>query len=206
MAKKDNYYFEAFSAGVQFACDAALLLQKDFANYVPEELPARIVDMHEVEHNADMAKHEMLKHLSSGFFTPLCREDLMVLADSIDDVIDGIDDILMHAYMFNIKKPRPEALEFTGVILSCCQALKAMMGEMPEYRKSPLLHDRIVELNRLEETGDRLYTTATHALYTTETDPVQVLVWTALFERMEKCCDACEFVADVVEKIILKNS
>lgn len=204
--KKNEYYFEMFLKGTQLACKAAQLLEKDFSTYTPQELPARIVDMHEVEHSGDMARHEMLSRLTKEFITPIDREDIMDLGDIIDDVTDSIDDILMRAYMFNIKELRPEALEFSHLIAQCTQAMNAMMEEFPHFRKSSTIHEKIVEINRLEEAGDRLYTAATHRLYSETASPVEIIAWTALFERMEKCADACEHVADVVERVIMKNT
>ena len=203
---KENDYFELFVKGVSCACDAAELLCRDFTSYVPEELPERIKEIHHIEHLADTAKHDMMHRLAKEFITPIDREDIMDLAGIIDDVTDSIDDIMMRAYMFNIKVPRPEAVEFAKIILDCCTALKGMMEEFSNFRKSKTIHEKIVEINGLEETGDKLYTEATRRLYTESAAPIEVIAWTALFERMEKCCDACEHVADVVERVIMKNS
>ena len=77
---------------------------------------------------------------------------------------------------------------------------------MPAFRKSTLLQEKIIEINGLEEEGDRLYTEAMHHLYTAEKDPLTILSWTTMYDRLEKCCDCCEDVADMVEQIIMKNS
>ena len=107
--------------------------------------------------------------------------------------------------MFNIRTLRPEAQAFAQVIADCCAALKTMMEEFPNFRRSKTIHTQIVEINGLEEQGDKLYTDAMHTLYADASTPVDVMAWTALFDRLEKCCDKCEDVADVVERVILKN-
>ena len=80
------------------------------------------------------------------------------------------------------------------------------MGEMHNFRKSTLLRDLVIEINHMEEEGDRLYTETMRRLYTEEKDPVSVMAWTTLYDHLEKCCDQCEDVADVVERVIMKNT
>lgn len=205
MAKNNNYYYDTFSKGVSYACDAAALLSACFDRYDPAQLRARMEEMHTVEHAADGVKHEMMEKLLKEFLPPIEREDIMELAHTIDDVTDSIEDVLMRVYMFNITELRAEAKEFTTVIVNCCDALKKMVAELPNFRKSAVLRELVVDINGLEEQGDRLYTLAMRRLYTEEKDAVSVIAWTTMFDRLEKCCDCCEHVADVVERVVMKN-
>lgn len=206
MAKKNNnYYFDTFSKGVSYACDAAALLSACFDSYDPAQLRRRMEEMHTVEHSADEVKHEMMEKLLKEFLPPIEREDIMELAHTIDDVTDSIEDVLMRVYMFNIIELRAEAKEFAAVIVNCCDALKKMVAELPNFRKSAVLREQVVDINGLEEQGDRLYTLAMRRLYTEEKDAVSVIAWTTMFDRLEKCCDCCEHVADVVERVVMKN-
>ena len=68
------------------------------------------------------------------------------------------------------------------------------------------LHDKIVLINKLEEDGDNLYTEAVRKLHLTSTNPIEILTWTIAFDRLEKCCDACEKTANTIESVIMKNS
>ena len=204
--KKETDYFEAFVGGVNSACAAADMLCTVFDHYEPEALPGHIEAMHKIEHSADIAKHGTMEQLVREFLPPIDREDIMELSGTIDDVTDSIEDVLLRLYMFNIRTLRPEAQAFAQVIADCCAALKTMMEEFPNFRRSKTIHTQIVEINGLEEQGDKLYTDAMHTLYADASTPVDVMAWTALFDRLEKCCDKCEDVADVVERVILKNS
>lgn len=204
--KNDGNYFNYFVEGVEHACRAAVMLHETLSCYDPDTLPERMRELHTIEHAADIAKHEMMGRLVKEFITPIEREDIMELANTIDDVTDSIEDVLMRAYMFNIKQVREEALAFAAVISACCDALKKMMEEFHNFRKSTSIKELIININRLEEDGDRIYTDAMRNLYVTSKDPIEVIAWTEAFDRLEKCCDKCEDVANVVESVIMKNT
>ena len=207
MAKKENnYYFDAFAKGISYSYDAAVLLLDSLDNFSTLNLKKRLDDMHEIEHAGDMIKHEMMERLMKEFLPPIEREDIVELSRTIDDVTDSIEDVLRGMYMYHITTFRSEVMEFCKLILRCCAALKSMAQEMPNFRKSTLLQEKIIEINGLEEEGDRLYTEAMRHLYTAEKDPLTIISWTTMYDRLEKCCDCCEDVADMVEQVIMKNS
>lgn len=207
MAKREsNYYFDTFYKGIVYNNDAAALLQECLCDYNPATLKRYIEDMHKIEHAADEVKHEMMQRLMKEFLPPFEREDIVQLSHSIDDVTDCIEDVMLQVYMLNIKKLRPEVKEFTRLIIHCCETLKEMAGKLYHYRKYSILKEMIIQINGLEEEGDRLYTEAMRRLYEEEKDPKAIIAWTVVFEKLEKCCDNCEDVADMVEQIIMKNS
>ena len=91
-------------------------------------------------------------------------------------------------------------------LAAACDAMKDAMKEFHNFRKSGSIHESVVEINRLEEDGDKLYMKAVRKLYLNSKDPVELMVWREIFDRLEKCCDACEDVANTVESVIMKNS
>lgn len=206
MAKKDLYYYDAFVKLVEHSCLAARLLIDTMKDYHPEELEQKMREMHKIEHDCDIEKHLMMEKLAKEFITPIEREDIMEMAQQIDNVTDSIEDVLMRMYMFNITIIRQDALEMAHIIESCCEALKKALLEFHDFRKSKDLHGYIVEVNRLEEDGDKLYTEATHRIYTSDMTPVAIGAWTHVFHILEKTCDACEDVSDVIESVMMKNS
>lgn len=207
MAKKENnYYFDVFAKGIYYANDAASLLKDYFDNFNGECTKAQLDDMHKIEHAADGVKHEMMERLMKEFLPPIEREDIVELSHTIDEVTDCVEDVLLGMYMYNITTLRPEVKDFANLIARCCAALKDMASELPNFRKSTLIKEKVVEVNGLEEEGDRLYTAAMRRLYSEEKDAVEILVWTTMYDRLEKCCDCCEHVADTVEQVVMKNS
>lgn len=206
MKKKQNPYFNDFIDMVSFSCQAAEHLQAVLKNYNPETLSDQRMAMHNIEHAEDELKHNMMQRLSKEFVTPIDREDIILIANQLDNVTDKIDDILIRMYMYNIKEIRPETLAFSDVILRCCQSLQKTVEEFPNFHKSTTLIQNIIGVNTMEEEGDSIYISAVRKLYEEESDPIRVAVWSELFDRLEDCCDACEDVADAMETIVMKNS
>lgn len=204
--KKDSYYFDTFVELVNYSCQAANLLNQIMNNFKAEELPEKMKEMHDIEHSGDQARHVMIRKLAKEFITPIEREDIMALADAIDNVTDAIEDVVMRMYMYNITSIRPQAVKMTEIIVKCCNSLKTALGEFINFRKSQNLHQFIIEVNQLEEEGDRLFTEATRDLYCNCNDFREVAAWDTTFHYLEKCCDAFEDVADAIENVIMKNS
>jgi len=204
-SKKFNY-FEALVSFTDYSCEAAALLHSILSNYDTTKLEAQMKQMHNIEHSADLAKHNMMSNLVKEFITPIEREDIAAVAQAIDTVTDTIEDVVMNLYMYNIKTIRKEALEFSETIVSCCDALKIAMEDFHNYKKSKNVIENIIRINNLEEVGDEIYTRAIRNLHTTCTDPIEIMSWSKNFDYLEKCCDACEDVSDVMESIIMKNS
>ncbi len=204
--KKEYNYFEAFVYLSKFSLNSAEILDKTLREYDVKKLEEKIREMHNIEHSADIAKHDLLSRLVKEFLPPIEREDITSLSQKIDDVTDAIEDVLICINIFNIQKIRPEILKFTEMIVDCCKSMDVALTEFQNFKKSKRLHSEIVEINHLEEEGDALYINGVRNLYKTTKDPVELLVWTEIFGKLEKCCDACEDVADDIENIVMKNS
>lgn len=207
MAKKNDYnYFEAFANLSKFSLKSAEILHKTLGNFNPAEMPAKVKEMHTIEHSADLAKHEIMDHLVKEFLPPIEREDISSLSQEIDDVTDSVEDVLLFISMFDIQKIRPEILKFTELIERCCKSMDEALVEFKNFRNSKKLKDKLIEINRLEEDGDELYVQMVHNLYHTSKDPIELMTWTEIMHRLELCCDNCEDVADIIEGIVMKNS
>ena len=207
MARKPEYdYFDTFVRATEYSNQAADILHNTLGSFDADTLQTKMKDIHAVEHAADIAKHEMNRELAKAFITPIEREDIMLVSQQLDDVTDSIEDVLIRLYMFNVLSIREDAFAFSQVIVNCCNEMKVMMTEFHNFRRSKTISDSIVEINRLEEEGDALYTKAIRKLYMGSQNPVELMVWREIFDHMEKCCDACEHVANAVESVIMKNS
>jgi len=206
MSKNKNDYFKLLANMTDCAYEASEKLDAVLQNYNIDTLPERMVELHEIESRGDEQKHFIAESLAKDFITPLDREDLLTIAGEIDDVIDYVEDVLLKIFMFNVTVLRDEAFEFSKLIKQCCSEMVSMMREFNHYKKSTLIHNFMIELNRLEEEGDLLYVNAVRRLYTERDDVLDIFIWTKVFGSFEKCCDACEHVANLVEYMVMKNT
>ncbi len=202
--KKEANYFDMFIESVEYACNASQKLLDLVRNYVDVENKA--IAMHEIEHAGDIHFHALYEQLNRSFMTPIEREDILLIGQSIDDVTDLIEDIANRFVMFNIQKLRDDTIPFVELIVKACSALKIAVSEFKLFKKSKILASKIIELNDVEEEGDRYYMNAVRRLFTTEKDGLEILKWREIYQIMEDCLDACEEVADVLDGVILKNS
>ena len=207
MAKKsDNYYFENFIDCVECGCQAAKMLEENLANFDVKQLSDNLSKLHQIEHDADKKKHEMMAVLVKAFITPIEREDIILLSQNIDEVTDKIEDVMLRLYYNNIQSIRPDSLELVSIVVKSCDMVKLMLKEFASFRHSKSLRDHIIAINTLEEQADQVFVTSMRELHTTCTDPVEIICWREVYFYLEKCTDACEHVADVVEQIVMKNS
>ena len=204
--KKDQYYFDVLIRCATFGCDAASFLQESFAQFDPATVVARMEAIHEIEHKADDLKHEMIRKLGKEFITPIEREDILTLSQELDNVVDCLDDVMQRLYMHNVLALRGDMLEFVELIVRCTQALHRALEEFPNFKKSQTNVVHIVEVNNLESEGDALYLEAMRRMNTGESNPINILAWTHIYEGLENCLDACEHASEVIESVIMKNT
>ncbi|MDR1068691.1 MAG: DUF47 family protein [Clostridiales Family XIII bacterium] len=205
--KKEDKYFGSFVEMSDYSCAASVLLREILGNYDPDDLDISIEKMHSIEHDADIAKHTMTKMLAKEFMTPIEREDIMELASTIDTVTDKTEDVLLRLYMFNIREIRDDAITLADMLVRCVSSVKQALEEFPNFRKSKILNEKIIEINYLEEEGDRLYTIAVRNVFTDENiDALKAAAWNQVYHYIEDVFDACEDVADVIEGVIMKNT
>lgn len=206
MAKKKSNYYQMFVAIAEDAIKAAQYLEKTVKDYNGAKTEKLAKSMHEIEHGADLKKHELMKTLADEFMTPIEREDIVTLAWELDDVLDYIEEVFQLFFMFNIQEMRPQAIDFADLIVRGTTAMKVCFDEFHNFRRSQTIGGKIIEVNVVEELADVLYIKAMRELYTKEKDPVKVNAWGIIFDKLEKTCDRCEHVADTIESVIMKNT
>ncbi len=207
MAKKqDAFYFNNFVDCVDYACRAATILNDTFQNFKPQELEGRLDVIHAEEHGADCKKHDLMEALAKAFITPIEREDIILLSQNIDELVDKIEDVLIRAYCNNIHSIRPDAMKVCAILVEGCAAVKDLMEEFSNFKRSKTLKEKIIRINTLEEDADKLFIAGVRDLHCNCTDPLEVYAWHELYIFLEQCVDACEHIADIVESVVMKNT
>lgn len=204
--KSDHFYYSNVAAAAECSCNAAEYLVQCLSGYRPENIEKMLESMHRIEHAADQKKHEMSIALAKAFVTPIDREDLASLSQSIDEVTDTIEEVLQRCYIGNIRTILPEMVEFAKKVAGCCRLMQKMTEELESFKKPARLHEIIVDINRAEEECDQFYLELSRNVRTRYTDVYEVFACREVLNYMEDCADACEHVADSVDTIVMKNT
>ena len=162
--------------------------------------------IHQIEHAADLKKHDMMSQLLREFLPPIDREDIVNISHVLDEIVDLIEEVVLSLYMNDIQKCRPDVQPMVALIVKQCEELQKLMAEFENYKKSDKLRESIIVINTLEEEGDRLYLEAMRNLKLTCSDPFEMIAWRDIYSSLEDCSDACEKVADAVEEVVMKNT
>jgi uncharacterized protein Yka (UPF0111/DUF47 family) len=191
---------------VGYSLEAARALYNTLSEFDALKLDQTTKYLHNIEHTADLKKHDLMEKLLREFITPIDSGDLFQLAQEVDDVTDALEEVLNSIHMYNVTRLRAETVPFAETVVKCVETLKLVTGEFYNFRKSTTLRGYIIEVNRLEEVGDQQYTDAMHRLFRDTSNGAELLIWKDIFGMLEGCCDECEHVADVVESVIMKNT
>ena len=205
--KKTSYsYFAFFCEMIDCACQASTALNNMFSDFQSKNLRQEADVIHQIEHAADLKKHDMMSQLLREFLPPIDREDIVNISHVLDEIVDLIEEVVLSLYMNDIQKCRPDVQPMVALIVKQCEELQKLMAEFENYKKSDKLRESIIVINTLEEEGDRLYLEAMRGLTLGCSDALELVAWRDIYSSLEDCCDACEKVADAVEEVVMKNT
>ncbi|MDO4791579.1 MAG: DUF47 family protein [Buchananella hordeovulneris] len=159
--------------------------------------------MHDAEHGADEVIHAVFERMNSTFVTPLDRDDLADLATQLDDCVDQIDEAGEFIHLYKVTRVPAEVIEQVALVQKCAEITADML---PKMRTPSNLRDYWMEINRLENEGDRVYRKCVGALFENEKDPIELIKLKEVTCALESAIDSFEKFAHVVETIALKEA
>jgi predicted phosphate transport protein (TIGR00153 family) len=155
------------------------------------------------EQEGDRITHDIIRRLNQTFVTPIDREDIYEIASALDDVVDYTEEVADYLGLYKIEAPMEQAQQMAAVLAA---AARQIAEAMPRLRGFKDMSHYLVEIHRLENDGDRIVREAMAALFDNGIDPMVVIRWKDIYERLENAIDATERVANIVENIVIKNS
>ena len=200
-APRDRVYFELFEEAGQNMSRAADLLDQLLTGYPDSKALAQ--EITDCEQDGDRITHDIYDRLNHTFVTPIDREDILALASALDDIVDYTEEVADYLGLYKIEAPMDQAIRLAGVLK---QAARHICEAIPRLRGFRDISHYTVEVNRLENEGDRITRAAIASLFDGGIDPMVVIRWKDLFERLEAAVDATEHVANIMEGIVIKNS
>jgi predicted phosphate transport protein (TIGR00153 family) len=200
LAPSGHEYFELFEEAGANVRRAAELLDEMLASY-PErrELGREILAC---EQEGDRITHDLIRRLNHTFVTPIDRDDVFRLAGALDDIVDYTEEVADYLGLYRVEGPTAEAKQMSRILVDAC---RQVAGALPKLRRFEDISEHTIEINRLENEGDRVIREAVAGLFDNGKDPLLVLRWKDLYERLEDAIDATEDVANVMEGIVIKN-
>jgi len=199
---KEEQYFGLFRQMTSHIYDAASKLAEMLAGK-QSEFQKHLESIKAIEHQCDELTHSISKKLNTSFITPFDREDIYMLSGALDDIVDLIDDAARAVVMYNVRETTDYARQFGGVI----QRMAVQLHEVVSTLERPGgITPRLVEIHRLENEGDDLYHEAISELFGGSPDPLYVLKWKEIYEKLESAVDRCESVANIIETVIIKHA
>jgi predicted phosphate transport protein (TIGR00153 family) len=193
-------FFDLFTEVARRSYEAAGYLRELFTS--PERLAYCVESIKRLEHEADEITQDVARRLDRTFITPIDREDIYLLASDLDDVMDTIDSTARRAQIFRLGTT-PD-----GIVQMCDLAI-AVTGEVESAvkklrGKNDLMGHRI-EVKRIEEEADAVFHEMLGRLFDTESDPIAIIKWKEMFDKIETVIDKADDVAGDLESIALKH-
>ena len=197
----DRQFFDLFEEAGGNIQRAVGLLEELLAEYPERNELAREILI--CEQDGDRITHDIIQRLNQTFVTPIDREDIYELASALDDVVDYTEEVADYLGLYKIEAPMTQAQDLARVLHA---AGRQIAEAMPRLRGFKDITHYTVEINRLENDGDRIVREAIASLFDNGIDPMVVIRWKDIFERLEEAIDATEHVANILEGIVIKNS
>ena len=198
---RDTQYFDLFEAAATNVVRAAELLEQMLNGWPETQSLSR--DILVCEQDGDRITHDLIQRLNHTFVTPIDREDILELASALDDIVDFTEEVADFLGLYKIEAPMDQAMKLASVLLQSGRQVEGAIGRLRGFGD---ISHFTVEINRLENDGDRITREAVASLFHNGIDPMVVIRWKDIFERLEAAIDATERVANILEGIVIKNA
>ena len=199
-APKEREFFDLFEEAGSNIVRAAELLERMLDQWPDHGELSR--DVVVCEQEGDRITHDIIQRLNSTFVTPIDREDIYALASGMDDVVDFIEEVADFLALYRIEAPMEQAQRMARVLH---ESTRQINDAIPHLRTLRDIHRYTVEVNRLENEGDRILREAVATLFDHGIDPMMVIRWKDIYERLEDAIDATEAAMNIMSGIIIKN-
>jgi len=201
---RENKFFDLFEQSARNMVKASQTLKEMIDTW--EVVGGRVAEITELEHEGDTITHQILAQLNRTFVTPFDREDIALLAHTMDDVTDFIHAAADALLIYKIDQPSQRAKELADIIVEAASEVERAVAGLRHRAQLKKILERCVEINRLENMADRVFRSAMAELFEDTVDIAQVIKWREIYEHMESATDRCEDVANVLEGVALKHA
>lgn len=197
-------YFDHFSKASQNLLEGARLLQKLLDNC--ENIEDQVAQITEIEHQGDFIVHEVNDLLPRTLITPIDIEDIQSLISAVDDSLDAVHAAAQRVQIYQVTEVKKPAKRLAGLIVESAQELDAAIRLMNDKKNYPQVRQRIVQINTLENTGDRVLNEGLSNLVSHRSDIFDFIRWKEIYELLEAATDRIEDAGDTIQRVIIGNA
>jgi predicted phosphate transport protein (TIGR00153 family) len=202
LVPREKKFFVLFEQSAQNAVKITQQL-RDMVS-IWENLKGRVGVINDLEHQGDAITHQIFEQLHRSVITPFDREDIALLAHSLDDVTDFIHAAADAMLLYRVERPTNRAKELAGIAVEAVVEVEKAVSEMHNRIGRKQLLKRCIEINRLENLGDRVYRSGMAELFDDAADISDVIKWREIYNHMESVIDRCEDIANILEGVAIK--
>jgi hypothetical protein len=201
---KEQKFYDLFEESAKNITKAARELKEMMETW--QFIDSRVAEITELEHEGDSITHQIISLLNRTFITPFDREDIALLAHTLDDIIDFVHATADSMFIYKITGPTQRAKELADIIVQAAVEVEKAVHGLRRKSEFKQILEHCVEINRLENMADRVYRAAIGEVFENTTDIPQIIKWREIYEHMETATDRAEDVANVLEGVALKNA
>jgi len=201
---REGKFFDLFNAHAERIVEGARELAAMIGTFKDLDAHAQRIDA--VERAADKITHECMTLLHKTFITPFDRDQIHQLINTMDDILDLIQDVAESVALYDLRSVTPEARQLAEICQRCCDRVQTVVGLLTDVKRSDAILKVCEEIDRLESDADRVMRSALSKLFREENDLKQVMKMRVVYDLLETITDRCEDVANIVEGIVLENS
>ncbi|WP_102692857.1 DUF47 domain-containing protein [Rummeliibacillus pycnus] len=202
--KKADPFFEVL-AKISVNVKEALHYANDFRIQNLEDLREISIRMKKYETEGDTLIHELIVMLNKSFMTPIEREDILALANSMDDVLDGMEECIAHFDMFSLTNVDESMNTFISYIVKSTDEIVKAMDKLQNKNLTSMRENAIL-IKDYESKCDEVLRTSIKQLFLHEKDPIRIIQLKDIYEQLEDIADDCQNVANTMETIIMRNA
>ena len=199
---QNEQFYDLFDQSANNLVAASERLVDLFDHFENQREKARAIK--KLERDGDEITHKIMETLHRSFVTPIDREDIALLTNSMDDMLDNMEGAVKRLFLYRIDQPTPRAIEITYVINKVAVELTKAVPLLRYQGKLKKILPHCVEIHRLENEADDLQHAAVTDLFEEETDVKEIIKWRDIYDNLERSVDRGEDVANVLEGIVLK--
>jgi predicted phosphate transport protein (TIGR00153 family) len=201
---KENKFFQLFEESAENIVNGARELQEMLNDW--QFVDSRVAEITEMEHKGDTITHQIISLLHRTFVTPFDREDIALLAHTMDDIMDFIHSAADAMFIYKIDTPTDRARELADIIVKGAIEVQKAVASLRHRKELKNIMSGCVELNRLENMADRVFRAALAELFEHTDDLPLLIKWREIYEHLESATDRAEDVANVLEGVALKHA